>query len=249
MEQTVVEPKKEIGLGTVMLVVGIVIAVIGAVVLIIWLTTKDQCEDNSDCGTNKYCKEGTCVCKTGYTGDDCLTTNKCLGVVCENDGECDVDTGECDCVGGWSGDQCDYKDCDPSCKNDGVCDTTKGECICVGDWEGDDCNTPLIPSYCKTEEWQGIDESGKKILFEFNDPSDDCLPVVTTSGNLTINGGQPTKLGIMVPKGYNAEASINDPKVTNNQGVIINMHLWDIFSDEIRMTSNVIPYELILKPK
>jgi len=63
----------------------------------------------------------------------------CQGVDCQNGGSCNE--GECDCLHGYSGENCDVADfcilLDRNCLNGGVC--LDGECDCPTGFEGTDC--------------------------------------------------------------------------------------------------------------
>lgn len=139
------------------LVIGFIFLLLVVGGVIYWFIFKNKC---GDCyGEGGDCLEGVCVCKTGYTGDDC--SNKipiCGDKFCMNGGTCDITTEECDCVDGWSGAQCDHKDCEPTCLNNMACDTTKGKCIL----EAPICNTEIWSSKIATK------DSADIIRFEMN---------------------------------------------------------------------------------
>ncbi|KAK8750214.1 hypothetical protein OTU49_015313, partial [Cherax quadricarinatus] len=52
---------------------------------------------------------------------------------CHNGGQC-VAPEQCQCVPGFSGDQCQHRECDPPCQNGGTC-IENGHCDCpTGYW-------------------------------------------------------------------------------------------------------------------
>jgi len=61
-------------------------------------------------------------------------------VVCEKDcgatGICS-EAGTCECLAGWSGDNCEMLTCDPRCAEHGQC--KNGTCICSVGWNGKHC--------------------------------------------------------------------------------------------------------------
>ena len=87
----------------------------------------------SDCNGNGYLEDGTCVCDTGYAGDECdrcaggyvgypncvSGSSACAGVDCNGNGECLESIGRCSCYTGYAGEFCDrceegyegYPDC------------------------------------------------------------------------------------------------------------------------------------------
>lgn len=59
------------------------------------------------CSGHGYCAEGVCICKKGWKGLDCATTDDdaCLPD-CNNHGVFDFDTQVCRCEKNWTGDDC-----------------------------------------------------------------------------------------------------------------------------------------------
>jgi len=73
-----------------------------------------------------------------------ITTPDCPGV-CENGGECNEQTGYCDCPQGYEGELCQFQRdaCFMiDCLNGGEC--VDGECICEFGWTGPDCSISTI---------------------------------------------------------------------------------------------------------
>lgn len=68
----------------------------------------DECKD-LNCLNGGVCEEGTCVCPTGYSGEECEEVDLCIvdDVECENGGKC-VD-GECECTEWYTREDCSEK--------------------------------------------------------------------------------------------------------------------------------------------
>ena len=119
----------------------IIVSLIGLFVYLFFFYKK--CPSN--CSEKGICKDGKCVCNSGFKGDDCSTINPST---CPNDcsghGECDNSTATCKCDDGYEGDDC--SDLDKTCPNDcsghGECDN--GRCICEPNYSGDDCSNILF---------------------------------------------------------------------------------------------------------
>ena len=123
-----------------------------------------------DCGKYKCLEEGTaacsneqCVCKDGYTGDECVVKT-CpgetpAGVPCNAHGTCNGTT--CRCDPNWYGLGCEtYCDYKTTCSGHGVCIGSRGgnnpperlgKCLCNKPWYGEKCSQkpPDPPSACK----------------------------------------------------------------------------------------------------
>lgn len=58
-------------------------------------------EDGNDC---------ICLCDFGWSGAGCTIEDKCKtgSVVCLNGGQCDPQSGSCDCLPGYEGDSCQF---------------------------------------------------------------------------------------------------------------------------------------------
>jgi EGF-like domain len=65
---------------------------------------ENKCKDTV-CLNGGACKDGTCICPTGYNGAMCQDRSPCLGVVCQNGGTCN--NGTCACPSGYSGTNCE----------------------------------------------------------------------------------------------------------------------------------------------
>jgi len=91
-----------------------------------------------------------CVCSPGWGGLDCSQKRKLCQQNCLARGQCDVETGTCQCNSPYSGSYCQQAPpCPPmlngtassglqSCNGHGVCQET-GVCQCDGDHIGADC--------------------------------------------------------------------------------------------------------------
>lgn len=98
-----------------------------------------------------------CLCSTNYTGIDCSevaencssTPSHCVH------GNCNSETGLCECTPGWIGSDCTIPICPGydsnlrigNCHFRGICDSSvePHQCICNPGWEGNDCGTPICP--------------------------------------------------------------------------------------------------------
>lgn len=83
----------------------------------------------------------TCRCNEGYSGSYCdiIDSNKCqLPGQCAT-GVCNLDTNECECEEGTTGDQCSECDAtsDKACNGKGTC--SDSVCTCDDGWEGLQC--------------------------------------------------------------------------------------------------------------
>eukprot|EP00729_Bicosta_minor_P033132 gene33132-biopygen22695 len=93
----------------------------------------------------------TCICKQGYSGEDCQTNiNECAGQTCSNHGTCSdqVNGFKCNCVAGWSGATCatNINECaGQACSNHGTCSdqVNSFKCNCVAGWSGATCATNI----------------------------------------------------------------------------------------------------------
>ncbi|CAF1228571.1 unnamed protein product [Adineta steineri] len=84
------------------------------------------CGDATCHGTQGVCVGNKCVCKTGFAGPRCDSTDFCSAYPCLNGGTC-VQTNEepyggCSCLPEFSGPTCSNNPCNPSpCLNGGLC--------------------------------------------------------------------------------------------------------------------------------
>ncbi|XP_031561815.1 uncharacterized protein LOC116297680 [Actinia tenebrosa] len=104
---------------------------------------------------------GGCVCKSGSIGRVCRRSQCPNGTYvpgcngnckCNNSATCYHGNGSCDCLPGWTGDNCTNtcpsgyygNSCQSKCqicKNGTSCEPITGECSCVGEWQGKVCVT------------------------------------------------------------------------------------------------------------
>jgi hypothetical protein len=75
-----------------------------AVVLVSSSCEVDKCK-NTVCLNGGACKEGNCICPTGYTGTTCET--KVCTNTCQNGGTVVTSTCSCNCPAGYSGASCE----------------------------------------------------------------------------------------------------------------------------------------------
>lgn len=105
-----------------------------------------KCEEqictSSSCGINQDCVGGSCVCKIGFTGEQCTTISDCTGK-CVN-GICT--SGICVCNKGYNGVNCETKiDCSQiRCGEHGSCNVDTGKCRCDAHYQGDHCEKKLF---------------------------------------------------------------------------------------------------------
>ena len=120
-------------------------------------TNTGTCECNETCMNDGICDLGLCQCRYPYYGDSCQykhcvppceegicieTTGTCSKTcpnVCGENGECNSQTGLCECEKEYFGDTCQSKNCTSSCSNNETCDYTRGVCQCKVPYYGDSC--------------------------------------------------------------------------------------------------------------
>lgn len=108
-----------------------------------------RCMQESDCLNGAICRNGTCFCPPGYTGDTCaINIDECRQVEepCFNNGTCidEINTFRCDCAPGFRGDRCQESIdmcANAPCFNEAKCvnHRTDYTCECESGWEGKDC--------------------------------------------------------------------------------------------------------------
>eukprot|EP00795_Rhopilema_esculentum_P013727 gene13727-4647_t len=110
--------------------------------------TKREVACIPSCANGGVCKNGTCLCPTGYTGRDC--SDKVCSPACKNNGICIA--GTCKCTDYYEGPSCEIAKCSTPCKNGGTCeDPLRNTCNCTQGWSGSLCDRPICkePVYCK----------------------------------------------------------------------------------------------------
>ena len=95
--------------------------------------TYSEMEKGDTCSNNGRWYNGRCMCKDGYTGDDCSIT-------CQHSIEFSGIDGYCTCDAGWAGEGCDVLEKD-HCVN-GVWNTQAKHCLCENGWIGESCDIP-----------------------------------------------------------------------------------------------------------
>ena len=120
-------------------------------------TSTGTCECDETCMNDGICDLGRCQCKAPYYGDSCQykdcvppceegscieTTGTCSKTcpnMCGENGECNNQTGLCECEVEYFGDTCQSKNCTSYCSNNETCDYTRGVCQCKAPYYGDSC--------------------------------------------------------------------------------------------------------------
>lgn len=94
-----------------------------------------------DCEHGRYSPvKEKCVCETGFTGEWCQrndTADSCGG--CSGHGTCEVDSGLCNCLDGYTGARCAIVVCPNTCSGHGRCGSYG--CTCEMGWAGITCGT------------------------------------------------------------------------------------------------------------
>jgi hypothetical protein len=122
-----------------------------------------------DCSRHGTCEYNFCVCDVGFTAKDCSNSScpddvcyfdylghKQVCEQCNNRGQCNGFTGQCDCEFPASGLSCREYDCLNDCNGNGICDHGRnnslgyGVCECFTRldrpaYEGLDCSVPVCP--------------------------------------------------------------------------------------------------------
>ena len=154
------------------------------------LHKSQYCFLNKSCsveGTSHCSQNGDCICKTGFTGPTCNTTDACsdsnsgpgcscpLNITsgeccsdCANGGSCVYLDGQktCICPLGWGGRDCssDVDECSTNpCQNGGACINTDGSytCACPPGYVGRDCQ--VYNGSCTENTCENGDECRKTV--------------------------------------------------------------------------------------
>lgn len=108
------------------------ILIIAAIGCLVQAKCPNNCNNNGECDAYSRCH-----CAKGYQGADCsericpfgtawadhaTATDVAHGIAeCSNRGICDRETGNCQCMSGFTGSSCDRLACPSSCNERGVC--------------------------------------------------------------------------------------------------------------------------------
>eukprot|EP01130_Rhizamoeba_saxonica_P001656 TRINITY_DN11530_c0_g1_i1.p1 TRINITY_DN11530_c0_g1~~TRINITY_DN11530_c0_g1_i1.p1 ORF type:complete len:1008 (+),score=249.77 TRINITY_DN11530_c0_g1_i1:33-3056(+) len=109
------------------------------------LVCDPPCCSQGTCNTTS----GKCICRGRSAGPQCCRID-CKDD-CSGNGECDFDTGICDCFEGYSGSTCQVGnfDCNPACNSTrGICDRSIGKCLCNEGFYGDTCDSAFCIDEC-----------------------------------------------------------------------------------------------------
>ena len=67
--------------------------------------------------------------------------------ICENDGRC-IGPNQCQCHGGWTGEDCSIPICSLNCTSRQVC-VAPDTCTCIPGYGGEFCDQPLCQQKCR----------------------------------------------------------------------------------------------------
>ena len=106
--------------------------------------TCSQCKNSTLChgfgvATDTTCTKCTCNAGSHFTDDFCSV----CGLNCLNGGQSDAGCTKCECVGPWSGDNCEICDSDKLCHGHGkhiLNDVSCSFCECDVNYDGDTCD-------------------------------------------------------------------------------------------------------------
>lgn len=98
---------------------------VGAVSTLVTITVRARSSTTAETG----------VCCDGFMGGDCTQVDLCFGVVCNNGGSCNPQTGQCTCSQGFKGPSCQWYDCG----DNGLFDPATEQCVCHRGFDGMRC--------------------------------------------------------------------------------------------------------------
>eukprot|EP01006_Ploeotia_vitrea_P041716 TRINITY_DN66564_c13_g4_i1.p1 TRINITY_DN66564_c13_g4~~TRINITY_DN66564_c13_g4_i1.p1 ORF type:complete len:283 (-),score=85.32 TRINITY_DN66564_c13_g4_i1:45-845(-) len=117
-----------------------------------------QCSGHGECVPDAPdAQQSHCKCNGSYLGDDCSQppafncSVSTLNRPCGEHGACNATTGQCECLHGWTGQQCTGYPvgCPDKCAGHGDCvekSPTTSECSCHTGYIGDNCDSKVVPA-------------------------------------------------------------------------------------------------------
>eukprot|EP00457_Paulinella_chromatophora_P009935 gb/GEZN01010018.1/.p1 GENE.gb/GEZN01010018.1/~~gb/GEZN01010018.1/.p1 ORF type:complete len:383 (-),score=43.73 gb/GEZN01010018.1/:82-1230(-) len=128
------------------------------------------CLTASDCQNQATCVANVCVCGNSQFGDYCEKNKTfCPGdSACSGKGDCNFTNGQCQCISGWGGDECNSVPCPEfrgkPCNGVGICHPV-GVCQCDVGWLGATCQIKIEEQGMTSGELAGAVIGG--MLFSF----------------------------------------------------------------------------------
>jgi len=101
-----------------------------------------QCAGLNSCSAHGQCRNGVCVCHSGFGGADCSKRTDNCPNHCHGHGKCL--NGLCDCYLGFAGRTCNLvaEACPDNCTGHGMCHN--GQCVCLPSfWTGAACDVEI----------------------------------------------------------------------------------------------------------
>ncbi|XP_041369439.1 protein crumbs-like isoform X2 [Gigantopelta aegis] len=122
------------------------------------------CRNSAVCTLRWYSYQ--CNCQVGYTGQFCEARDRCMGVTCQNGGQCLEEVGWCMCRPGYSGNRCQTQEaCMLNCSNNTSCMESEYGYVC-------NCSDQFTGRLCDTDVNRNCSTSPCR-----NDSSDGCSDI------------------------------------------------------------------------